>query len=130
MQTVVKDIKIKKKFEIVIFLIFIFLCLMIAGINFNIIVIKNNGGRMPFYSEWENYSSVTHFSFNSFDKNIKYYYLSDIFFIKIADNPGYHYSAGDFFIYIGLYGFFINLIIFSCLLLKYRKKIIIIKTHK
>jgi hypothetical protein len=61
---------------------YIILLILIAGITSNFLVVTNNGGRMPFYSEQiadsgSTYISESHFSFIN-KEEVKYYYLSDI----------------------------------------------------
>ena len=85
-------------------LICMFLCLVLAysGGAMNILVMKNNHGKMPFLYDYDVELEV-HKSFQMDDKPA-YWYLSDIF--EISDNI---YSIGDLISIVGIFGMFIFL---------------------
>ena len=81
--------------------LFISSTLLLIGALFNHIVILNNSGKMPVYTELPIYTNF-HFSFTNFS-HINYPYLSDIIPL-----PGIIFSIGDLFLFAGMFvSFFI-----------------------
>src|SRR3990167_11233104 len=76
------------KLNIVLIKIIFCLLLLMAGMTMQYMVMTNNGGKMPFYAEYD-YEDNKYISFND-KQEVKYPYLSDI--IKLP--PGL-WSLGD-----------------------------------
>lgn len=71
-------------------IIFVMVSVSLLGGLLNMIVVNENGGRMPVYNHNSFYRTNTHFTFNDPDK-VEYFALTDKYRIK----GFYYFSLGD-----------------------------------
>ncbi|MFW5793896.1 MAG: DUF5317 family protein [Bacillota bacterium] len=113
----------KKKHDLLIYIIF-FLILILIGVFCNMSAVLSNNGRMPVQSGNNNYQTDKHFGFTH-PEEVNKYPLADIFYFSLNEM---YYSIGDvmiissFIIMIFILSYYVNIDIKYRYYKKWKKK--------